>query len=488
MRRLLYFTSIAALSAISLKAAAQNDPSTTVGDTGTVTFTYRGNTVTYVTVRAADDMIWLQQNLGSSKVASSATDTSSYGHLFQWGRWDDGHQLRNSATAPVTSITPNNPAGLGTGNTSFITGNNPNDWWAAGSGTDTWADTPASTSNGIDPCRAIGPGWHMPSQPEFANAVTLENITNVASGFSSNLKLPAPGTREGIFGNLINVGTSSGYYTNTPSSIYAKNITIYDSGINSSDDALRSYAMSLRCMAECTGVFPAEEIIGEDTVCSKTTETYSIAAVNNANGYIWTVPAGWTITGPSNGVSISVITGSTTGSISVKAMNSCDTSDATMFTVNVRPEANPVITAAGNTLSTGTYAEYQWLFNEVPIPGAQSQNYTATNSGDYRVRVVDASGCIDTSAIFNHTVLSIDNKYLKNGTMLYPNPANTVLNVKASEKVGISIYSLDGRLVAEKLNTQQMDIRSLPAGVYQVRIHDIKGRLIQTEKLTILRN
>lgn len=485
MKKFLYtiFSVAASISFVN----AQNDPGLTVGDTGTVTFSYRGNTVSYITVRAADNKIWLQQNIGSTTRAVSATDTAAYGHLFQWGRWDDGHQLRNSSTASPSTLSANDPSGLGTGSAFFYNGNNPNDWWSAGSGTDTWSDAPASATNGIDPCSAIGPGWHMPSQPEWANLITLENITNVATGFTSNLKLPAPGMREGNLAGLLNVGLYGNYWASTPSAIYAKNITILDNGVNNSDDALRSYGFSVRCIANCTGVFPPQSINGSDTVCSKSVQTFNIAAVNNANDYIWSVPSGWTITGSPNGTSISVITGSNSGSISVMARNTCDTSEAATFMVTVRPEPNPVITAAGNLLSTGSFAQYQWLFNEVPIPGAQSSSYTATNSGDYRVRVADAEGCIDTSAIFSHTLVGIDNIALDKDALLYPNPAHSMLYIKMPEKADVTIYSVEGKLIAQHRNTLQVDISDLPVGIYQVRLQDRKGRLVKVEKLIVIR-
>jgi len=55
------------------------DPGPNPGDTGCVTFTYNGTSVTYTTVRGADNQIWLQQNLGSTQVATSVSDAASYG-------------------------------------------------------------------------------------------------------------------------------------------------------------------------------------------------------------------------------------------------------------------------------------------------------------------------------------------------------------------------------------------------------------------------
>ncbi|MFZ1451482.1 MAG: hypothetical protein WAT20_02205, partial [Ferruginibacter sp.] len=42
--------------------------------------------------------IWMDRNLGASRVATSSTDDLAYGDLYQWGRLTDGHQNRTSGT------------------------------------------------------------------------------------------------------------------------------------------------------------------------------------------------------------------------------------------------------------------------------------------------------------------------------------------------------------------------------------------------------
>src|SRR5690606_30335333 len=99
---------------------ACTNPGPNAGDTGCVTFTYDGVSTTLTTVRGADGNIWLQQNLGSSQVATSMADTLSYGDVYQWGRWNDGHEKRIATTTSVPS--PNDPTGLTSTNNSFIIG------------------------------------------------------------------------------------------------------------------------------------------------------------------------------------------------------------------------------------------------------------------------------------------------------------------------------------------------------------------------------
>jgi hypothetical protein len=67
--------------------------------------------------------VWMDRNLGASRVATSSTDSAAYGDLYQWGRGADGHQIRTSGTTDVTSDTDV------PGHDDFITTNtSPYDW------------------------------------------------------------------------------------------------------------------------------------------------------------------------------------------------------------------------------------------------------------------------------------------------------------------------------------------------------------------------
>lgn len=485
MKRQLLLLAIGCLGLTNTNA--QNDPTAVVGDTGHVTFTYMGNTVTYTTVRGADGMVWLQQNLGATQVATSASDAAAYGDYFQWGRWDDGHQVSTSTTVQALTITPNDPSGIPMGNVNFIIGNNPSDWWSGGGNNDTWSDAAPSSTNGTDPCAALGPNWHLPTQAEFANAITVENITDVSSAFSSNLMFTAAGQREPTTGIMQNVGTYGQYWASTPSSLYGKAISFQPSAFNSNDDGLRSYGFSLRCLTTCTGLFDPTSLNGEDTVCENTLNTYTISEVNNANAYVWTFPTGWTVIGAADGSSVNVVSNGTGGTISAKGANPCDTTAILSMTVEVLPAPAPIITQAGNTLSTGMFNSYQWLLNGAIITGETNGAYTPTVSGDYQVVVTGTNGCSDTSAIFAVAV-SVNNIPGAEKIQVYPNPAVNTLNINAPFDVNIAIFSIDGRLVMEQQNATQVDISSLPSGSYHIKLSDTEGRVVRIEKLSVLKH
>jgi len=176
-----------------------------------VTFIYNGSNVTYGTVTGADSRCWLDRNLGATQVALSSSDAASYGDLFQWGRGDDGHQIRNSETTPDLSST-DTPA-----NGNFILApNSPNDWRSP-ENTNLWQGV-----NGVNnPCPS---GYRLPTEAEWNDEMLSWvqapiNSTNNADGaFASPLKLPVAGTRNPGNGSVVNVGTNGIYWSSSVSS------------------------------------------------------------------------------------------------------------------------------------------------------------------------------------------------------------------------------------------------------------------------------
>lgn len=242
-----YFYLAALLLCSYVQAQTSTDPGNDPGDLGTITFIYKGTPTTYTTVRAKDGNVWLQQNLGSANIATSATDEPSYGDLFQWGRWDDTHQERTSAVS-ASPFSPNNPSGLSGGAPDFSS-----DWWSTGAITDTWeAATPAGATaeNGCDPCKALGTNWTMPTEANWAKIITDEAITNVASAYNSTLKLAVGGTRNSS-GTFSFVGQRGYYWSKTPSTTnvnFVKYFYYSNAVVNQSAGTYRKQTASVRCL------------------------------------------------------------------------------------------------------------------------------------------------------------------------------------------------------------------------------------------------
>ncbi|KMQ69603.1 hypothetical protein ACM39_00620 [Chryseobacterium sp. FH2] len=228
------------------------DPGNNPGDLGCVTFQYQGQNVTYTTVRGYDGKIWLQQNLGSSRVATAMNDEDSYGDLFQWGRWDDGHQLRNSAT--MSAPTNNYPDGLA-GITSFILGSNTTAWWGINSISDQWTAASSSdvtSANGADPCKKVGQGWRMPTQAEWGTYTSVEGISNITAAYASTLKLPGAGYRSPSSGGFTFVGERGYYWSADTSNSGAKYLYVSGALGNASAGGPRGQGQSVRCIKDFT--------------------------------------------------------------------------------------------------------------------------------------------------------------------------------------------------------------------------------------------
>jgi len=230
------------------------DPGNNPGDIGCVNFNYKGQPVVYTTVRGTDGKIWLQQNLGSAQVATSQSDADSYGDLFQWGRWDDGHQARTSATGNAPS--QNNPNGL-TGINYYILGSSGSSWWGTNAASDQWTATAAAvvtSANGADPCKAIGQDWKMPSQADWTSLVNAESIGNPATAYSSKLKLPAGGYRGSSDGGFTYVGQRGYFWSSDTASTGGKYLYIGTTIANPSSGAPRGQGASVRCIKDVTGL------------------------------------------------------------------------------------------------------------------------------------------------------------------------------------------------------------------------------------------
>ncbi len=98
-------------------------------------------------------------------------------------------------------------------------------------------------------------------------------------------------------------------------------------------------------------------ISGNATVCSGSTNTYSVTAVAGATSYIWTLPGGWT--GNSNTNSIIAVAGILAGNISVAANNACGPSPVRTLNVAVNtPPAQPGAITGNNPICSGTSNTY----------------------------------------------------------------------------------------------------------------------------------
>ena len=176
--------------------------------------------------------IWMDRNLGASRVATSSGDSAAYGSLYQWGRGTDGHQSRSSATTTIPS------AGDDPGHGNFIVTGSGADWKTTAN------DNLWQGVNGINnPCPT---GYRVPTEAEFSGL----GITNAATAFSSPLKLPLARHRLNSDGSLYGAGRPYGtYWSSTVSGTYARDLNFSSSGADMNANQ-RAYGYSVRCIKD----------------------------------------------------------------------------------------------------------------------------------------------------------------------------------------------------------------------------------------------
>lgn len=198
-------------------------PAKETGATGSVTFKINEQEVEYKTVRAADGKVWLQQNLGSLRVAANISDKNAYGYYFQWGRGIDGHE-KVDASVEIGIAKPNNPRGLSKTekNPFYAIEKNTGFWWKGGDQYDTWEaadNSRINEINGCDPCKQLlGRNWRVPTIQEWKSALAAEKVTSFLTAYSSNLKLVPAGMKNANNGKVANQNTSLRYWSGSAGS------------------------------------------------------------------------------------------------------------------------------------------------------------------------------------------------------------------------------------------------------------------------------
>ena len=184
------------------------------------------------TVTSATGRIWMDRNLGATRVATSVTDQAAYGDLYQWGRLKDGHQLRTSGTTGTASVSDI------PGNALFITQAD----WRSPQNNNLWQGV-----NGINnPCPS---GFRIPTQAEWQAEINTWTTQNQSGAFSSPLKLTSAGFRQSS-GAYTNDGAWADYWTSTVNGSQAFRMNFYSGGADYTSSLDRGWGFSCRCIKD----------------------------------------------------------------------------------------------------------------------------------------------------------------------------------------------------------------------------------------------
>jgi len=197
---------------------------------GTVTSPYTGR-------------VWLDRNLGASRVCTALDDAECYGDYYQWGRGTDGHEKTNSATTSTlaTDITASSANG------SFIITLNNSDWTTA----DSDGSLRAFEWSKIDGTSICPVGYRVPTIDELTAETinTSTAVTNNTDAFNHFLKLPSAGYRYGSDGSLYGQASNGVVWSSSVSGSYSQSL-YFGSGGAYTSYGLRANGLSVRCIRD----------------------------------------------------------------------------------------------------------------------------------------------------------------------------------------------------------------------------------------------
>jgi uncharacterized protein (TIGR02145 family) len=203
---------------------------------GVTIFGVTGTQVPAFNTVTSAGQIWMDRNLGASRVATSMTDAEAYGDLYQWGRLSDGHQIRTSPTTATLSTTDV------PGHGSFILATSePYDWCSPQN--DTLWDGVSGTNN---PCPA---GFRLPTDVELDTERGSWSSQDHNGAYASPLKFVPAGRRDIFDGTLDLAGSRGTYWSSTVDGGYSRGLGFYSGGANMGYSN-RAYGDSVRCLKD----------------------------------------------------------------------------------------------------------------------------------------------------------------------------------------------------------------------------------------------
>jgi len=121
-------------------------------------------------------------------------------------------------------------------------------------------------------------------------------------------------------------------------------------------------------------------INGNAAPCANSIESYSTAGASGATSYIWAVPAGASIIGPSNGASVLVQWGSGSGNVTVRASNSCGNSPVRSLACTISCRIAQVI--ASSSIDASIFPN--------PTTGKVTVRFNSLTDSQYHLTLSDA--------------------------------------------------------------------------------------------------
>ncbi len=272
-------------------------------------------------------------------------------------------------------------------------------------------------------------------------------------------------------------------------------------------------------------------ISGTTLICGLSSTTYTVAATVGATSYTWILPTGITsalgaspITTAGTTLTVNISSAFSSGSISVKANNSCSSSGLRSLALKLTPNTPGTISGPSNicSLTSATYSiaavagstSYTWTLplgvtstlGSSPItttstsisvlisPGVATGNITVVSNntcGVSGVRSKVLAGCHSFVSAIADSVSQIPFEI-----KIYPNPAIEKFSIEfvsnINSEIVIEIYDMNGNritvrkeIVTEGNNLLECNVSEFTKGIYLIKLVDELNQMVVTKKLVV---
>jgi len=162
--------------------------------------------------------------------------------------------------------------------------------------------------------------------------------------------------------------------------------------------------------------------------------------------------------------------------IQLTAANGCDS--LVFLTLHVDVIDPTVISIDDSLIAQQVDGTYQWYNCDTgeDIPGAVSQEFEVTVTGNYAVHIVDAAGCTGESACTHVIISSLKDDPFKDRFTVYPNPGSDILyiiNHSDQDVYSVTLYTISGQLIGDFIPNEKhsIDVSGIGSGVYFMKIY-----------------
>jgi hypothetical protein len=155
----------------------------------------------------------------------------------------------------------------------------------------------------------------------------------------------------------------------------------------------------------------------------------------------------------------------------------------------ITPQGPTTFCAGGSVIlsaNTGTGLTYRWKKDGATIPGATSENYTATTGGVYKVKENNSYGCskLSTGVLVSVPCREEELNEISGGVSIFPNPASGKFTIQSlTGKISqITITNISGQTIFKKdfinpLHQEgsiEIDLANQAKGIYLIQVKTAK--------------